>query len=236
MIENEALICKKCKTEVNGHFCSECGTNIHPQRVDGTYVYGEITQVLNLDKGILLTLKELLINPGLAINEFLTTDRNRLVKPILFLLFCSLFYQVFCIDEKELIYSSKTYLYTWTKQNYGYSSVLLGIFISLFVKLFFYKYDYNIYEIIILICYITGIGSLITSFLAIISIEGKEHYFNFASAIITLIYYSWGISQFFDNRKVLNYFLSLFAYMAGKVTYVIIVIMLDKLLYNFILK
>ena len=88
-------VCKKCKSEFQGNYCNNCG---HPQkieRINGRYILSEIGSVLNFQKGILYTVKELLIRPGQNIRAYISEDRNRLVKPIMFILITSLIYTVF---------------------------------------------------------------------------------------------------------------------------------------------
>ncbi|NBC08837.1 MAG: DUF3667 domain-containing protein [Bacteroidetes bacterium] len=127
-------------------------------RIDGKYIWSEISSVLNFDKGILFTIKELLLRPGSTVREFLLFDRKRLVKPIIFVIFSSL---VFIIFQKALGFSTgaapqdiesdgvrKTF--EWVGNNFGLFNVLLGFFIGLWIRLFFIKSSFNIYEIFVL--------------------------------------------------------------------------------------
>ncbi|MEM6298978.1 MAG: DUF3667 domain-containing protein, partial [Bacteroidota bacterium] len=56
------------------------------KRIDKAYILSEISSVLNLEKGIFYTIKELLIRPGKSIRTFIHEDRTRLVKPIVFII------------------------------------------------------------------------------------------------------------------------------------------------------
>ena len=49
---------------------------------------------LNFDRGILYTVRELLLRPGKTVRQFIQEDRNRLVKPIVFIIVCSLIYSL----------------------------------------------------------------------------------------------------------------------------------------------
>jgi hypothetical protein len=79
------------------------------QRIDGRYILNEIQRVLNLEKGILYTIRELLLRPGANVRHFIAENRNRLVKPILFIIVTSLVYSivntVFQIEEGYVSYS-----------------------------------------------------------------------------------------------------------------------------------
>ena len=87
-------LCKNCNTEITQNYCPICGNPNSLKRIDGKYIATEIGSVLNLDKGILYTIKELILRPGKAVKEFILEDRKRLVKPILFLIVCSVVYTI----------------------------------------------------------------------------------------------------------------------------------------------
>ncbi|NND07971.1 MAG: DUF3667 domain-containing protein [Saprospiraceae bacterium] len=86
--------CQKCGKEFSGDFCSECGNPKHLKRIDGSYILSEMVSVLNFDKGIFYTIKELLVRPGENVKKFICNDSNRLVKPIIFVIVCSLIYTI----------------------------------------------------------------------------------------------------------------------------------------------
>ena len=149
--------CKNCKTEVNQNYCPNCGIPITLPRINGQYIFKEITSVLNFDKGILFTIKELLIRPGQSIKDFIHKDRNRLVKPIIFLIVSSLIYtlaQQFLNFEDGYVNSggfgesAVAKIFGWIQKNYGYANILMAIFIAIWIKIFFRKYEYNFFEIV----------------------------------------------------------------------------------------
>lgn len=233
-------ICENCHHEVNGNFCPNCG---HPQkleRINGRYILSEIGNVLNLQKGIFYTIKELLIRPGQNIRQFISQDRNRLVKPILFILICSLTYTIsvrlFHFEDGYIKYnfddsSASTIgsIFQWISQNYGYSNILMAVFIALWLKMFFRKYNYNIYEILILLCFIMGMEMLIFSLLGILESLTQLRILDF-SVNIVFIYAFWAIGQFFDGKKIKNYFKAFISYFLGMITSIIVVVCLALLI------
>ena len=84
--------CSNCKQELSGKFCSACGSPAVVKRIDRKYITEEISGVLNFDKGLFYTIKELCLRPGATVNKFINGDRKRLVKPIIFLVICSLIF------------------------------------------------------------------------------------------------------------------------------------------------
>lgn len=204
------------------------------KRIDGHYIIEEIQSAFSFEKGFLYTVKELTINPGTGVKEFLDKDRKRLIKPILFLIFTSLIYSILnnflLIEDGYIKYSGETQssifkLFEWIQQNYGYSNILIAIFIGLWTKLFFIKYDFNIFEILILLSFVMGYAMLIFSLFAIFQALINQDIMQIA-AIIAFIYTSWAIGQFYGKRKVINYIKAFFAYILGMISFTILVILI----------
>lgn len=223
--------CKNCKTEVNQNFCPNCGIPITLPRISGRYIFKEITSVLNFDKGILLTIKELLIRPGQNIKSFIHEDRNRLVKPLIFIIICSLIYTV----AQQLLHFEHDYVNNggleessaviiineWIQKHYGYANILMAIFIAMWIKLFFRKYNYNFFEILILLCFVMGIGMLVYMIFGIVESVTEISVLHFGG-IIGLAYASWAIGQFFDKTKKVNYLKGFLSYLLGMITFIFV--------------
>ncbi|HCT30323.1 MAG TPA: hypothetical protein DIW31_06240 [Bacteroidales bacterium] len=220
-------ICKKCHNEFDGNYCPNCG---HPQkleRINGRYIFSEIADVLNFQKGILYTIKELLIRPEQNIRAFISEDRNRLVKPIMFILITSLIYTIFVgifhfedgyVNYTDIKESTTFEIFKWVQENYGYANIIMSIFIGLWLKVFFRKYPFNFFEIIILLCFVMGIGMLIYSAFGVV--RGLTHVnLMKVGAIIGLVYTTYAVGQFFEKRKLLSYVKAFFAYILGFLTF-----------------
>ena len=224
-------ICKKCKSEFHGNYCSNCG---HPQeieRINSRYIMSEIGSVLNLQKGFFFTIKELFIRPGQNIKTFISEDRNRLVKPIMFILICSLTYtifeQIFEFKDRYIDLqfdgsdSAISLIFQWITQNYGYSNILMSVFVAIWIKIFYRKYDYNFYEILILLLFVSGMQMLIFSLLGVLESLAKTPILSFGTYIV-LIYAFWATAQFFDKRKMLNYLKAPISYFLGLITFFLV--------------
>ncbi len=204
------------------------------KRIDRQYVLKEISGVLNFDKGILYTIKELLLRPGKNIQTFILEDRNRLVKPIMFIIVTSLIYvisqRLFSFEDGYLNVggfgeSAVIKIFAWIQSNYGYANILMAIFIAAWIKIFFRKYNYNFFEILILLCFIMGVGMLIFMVFGIVESIAKIKLLHIAG-IIGVLYASWVIGQFFDKNKKVNYLKGLLSYLLGMITFVFVAIAL----------
>ena len=214
--------CKNCNAEIKHNYCPNCGQATKIKRIDGYYIAHEIGQILNFERGILFTVRELLIKPGENIKNFISENRNRLVKPIIFIIITSLIYSLinhlFHIEDgyikfDETKQSTTGHIFKWVQNNYGYANIIMGIFIAFWTKLFFRKYNYNFFEILILLCFVMGIGMLIYSAFALF--KGLTHIdlMQIAGAV-GFIYSAWAIGQFFDKSRFSNYVKAFFFFFA----------------------
>ncbi len=219
--------CTQCNAAIAGNYCAQCGHPKALKRIDGHYVFSEVVSVLNFDKGIFYTIKELLLRPGKNVQKFIHTDRNRLVKPIIFVIVCSLLYtlaQRFLGFEDGYVSaggfgdSSINNIYSWIQSNYGYANILMAVFIAGWIKLFFRKYAYNFFEILVLLCFVMGIGMLLyTTFGILETISGIK--LLFYGGILGMGYTAWAIGQFFESAKTINYLKGILAYLLGMISF-----------------
>ncbi|WP_264530371.1 DUF3667 domain-containing protein [Flavobacterium sp. N502540] len=230
--------CLNCNTEVYSNFCPDCGQPKVLKRINGHYIVHEIEHVLHFERGILYTIKELITNPGQNIRNYLTENRSRLVKPIIFIIVSSLIYSIsnhfFHFQDGYINYldSQKTSTSTiskWVQMNLGYSNIMMGIFIALWTKLFFRKRDYNIFEILILLCFVMGIGMLIYAIFGLVYGLTNLNIMQFAG-IVAFMYSTWAIGQFYDRGKASSYVKAFLAYIFGMMTFSLAILLVGTLI------
>jgi FtsH-binding integral membrane protein len=229
--------CKNCYTEVSQNYCPKCGLPATLKRIDKHYVAHEIIHLLHFEKGILYTVRQLIADPGTTIRQFISEDRSRLVKPVVFIIFTSLIFSLtahFLHIDRLVSYSDANNsstaekIFKWGDINSGYINIIIGIFIALWAKLFFRKHDYNMYEILILLCFVTGISMIIFSVFAIL--QGLTHLELMKIAgIFGIVYCSWAMGNFFDKKRPSSYIKSFFAYIFGLVTFSVIVVIIGAI-------
>ena len=230
--------CKNCSAEVNQNYCPNCGQPTKLKRIDGKYIMHEIKHILNFERGILFTVRELLLRPGENVRNFISENRIRLVKPIVFIIVTSLIYSLinhfFHIEDgyvkfDETKQSATGLIFQWVQDHYGYANIIMGIFIAFWTKLFFRKYNYNFFEILILLCFVMGIGMLIYSVFALF--QGLIHIdLMQIASIVGIIYSAWAIGQFFDKSKFSNYVKAFFSYLLGFLTFSLTAILIGTLI------
>lgn len=225
--KNHTALCAHCQSPITGNFCSNCGRPKSLNRIDGKYILSELTRVINFDKGIFFTIKELVVRPGQSVRDFIHKDRNRLVKPVIFIILTSLIYtiaeQVFHFEDKYVTAggfgeSATTVIFGWIQANYGYANILMAVFIALWIKLLFRKYDHNFFEILILLCFVMGVGMLIYTVFGIAESLTSLRILHIGS-VLSFLYVTRAIGLFFDKKKKLNYLKAFLSYMLGMLTF-----------------
>ena len=165
--------CKNCDHTFEGNYCNNCGQTAHTHKINTHYLWHEIQHdIFHVDAGILYTAKELIINPGATIRNFIEGKRVRYFKPVamIFLLatFYGLLYHYFNIhfpsSESTEEYDLIEKLNLWISKHYALATLLLIPVYSLASLLFFRKSGYNYVEHGILNLYM-GSVKLILSFL-----------------------------------------------------------------------
>ncbi|MBL7781981.1 MAG: DUF3667 domain-containing protein [Saprospiraceae bacterium] len=226
--------CKNCQSEVTQQYCPNCGQPASLKRIDGHYIVHEIEHLLHFEKGLLYTIRELVKNPGQTVRRFISEDRSRLVKPVMFIIITSLIYTLvnhyFHLEDGYVNYETSVpnttgQIFKWIQDHYGYSNMLMGLFIALWVKFFFRKSAYNFYEILILLCFVMGVGMLIFALFALLEQLTHTKLMQVAS-IIGFVYIAWAIGQFFGKARAINFVKAFAAYILGMITFSLAAILL----------
>lgn len=205
-------------------------------RVDRKYAVEEFLNLIGYERGLLFTVRELLLRPGKMIHHYLDTNRNACTKPVTFLILCSVVYslitsylEVDMLSEEQL---KKQYgtsnvndVMLWVQSNYGYANILMLVFIAFWTKIFFKKYSYNIYEIGVLLCFIMGEGMLWFSIHPLVTKFINNTIFDTVFYTAILLYVAWAIGQFFGGGFK-NYFKALIAYLIGFISFEIVAILI----------
>ncbi|MDM1395865.1 DUF3667 domain-containing protein [Myroides odoratimimus] len=232
------MSCKTSHTDLSTGYCPDCGESIKLKRIDSHYVLHEISHVLHVEKGIFYTIKELLLKPGITVQKFITEDRSKLVKPIIFIIIASLIYSLiahyFHIESFVSYHHSggggvADSIFLWGDTHSGYMNIIIGVFIAVWAKVLFKKHYFNLFEILILLCFVTGMSMLIFSVFAIIQGIVKVNLMAIAG-VVGVLYCTWGIGQFFEVRSIKSYLKAFFAYVLGMLTFSVLVIIIGELL------
>ncbi|MCH6200519.1 DUF3667 domain-containing protein [Aquiflexum sp. LQ15W] len=230
--------CKNCTNITADNFCSSCGNPANLKRIDRFYIFHEIYQIFLFEKGFFYNLKELSIHPGDSIKQFIHDNRSRHMKPVPYLILTSIIFTLvshfFKANEKydRRFESSRNIdiLFQWINDNHGYANIIMGIITAFFVYLFFRKYQYNFFEIIVLLCFIVGQGMLLLTLVSCFYKITDPLVHALLMSFIVFIYAAWTIGQFFERNKVGNYLKGLLAYFLGYLFFYLLVVAVGLLI------
>lgn len=227
--EGNNKTCTSCHTANIEKFCHNCGQPAEPKRIDSHYLIHEIQHLFHIEKGVFFTGKELLLKPGVRIREYLSENRNKLIKPIPFLVFTSLittfvfylthFGEGMASQSHATEPSTLNSINHWVITHYGYANLLMGALTVFWLRLFFFKHKYNLFEIAVLLCFVMGEGMLLFAVMAVLCVFIKSPLFFLACMLLIWLYISWAIGQFYGEKKPLNYLKAFLAYTLGFVTF-----------------
>jgi hypothetical protein len=229
--------CRSCNEPVEKKYCSNCGYPVIIQKINFKYILSEIGEFFFANKGLLYTVKRVLISPGHSVRMFINEDRYRFVKPITFLFITTLIYalilHIFGVKSTVIQYNIdatvlNTVMIDWLISNPRYTITLTILLIAFWVRVLFRKAGYNYFEIAILLCFITGITTLLDTIAVIINSLMNTTGYDIISAVngIGFIYMTWGIVQFFGQKMIKNYLKALLAIIISVLCIAILVVVI----------
>ena len=240
------MICKNCEQSFEGHFCNNCGQNSKVQKISFRFLVEDIlNSALQVNRGILFTIKELTIRPGHSIRDFLEGKRKHHFKPIAFVLLLSTIYVLF-----TYLTGTKTYLISLIEgminslskngypatvlkslgKNHAYLTLVLLPIFSFASYLSFIKAKYNYFEHLIINLYIAGQQMVIYLIFAIMyhSINSESYYLQIIPFILSFLFTFWTFIQFFQSKKMIaKIFLSLLTYFIYIILFTVLIFMVS---------
>lgn len=237
------MVCKNCVQEINGNFCQDCGQKSNVKRISREYIFQEIPDsILQINHGFLFTIKQLTLEPGKTIAEFLEGKRQAYYKPFAFFLITSTIYLLLAylrntntfIDDFLLGFktgvnensdSSLMTVVNLISENQTYFILILLPLYSFASYLAFKKSVYNYYEHLVINLYITGYQMIIYTLLGFVFYT--ENLLMLVPIIVGMIYNFWTFRQLFDKKKFINITLLLL------LTYLIFIIEIMLLMLSF---
>ncbi len=150
--------CANCDAPMHGPYCGVCGQHaLDGNRLTFKALWGEFRRrFLHLEHGLLLTLRHMTFKPGHVIGRYLRGERKRYVNPLGFVVMATAFnlvvhaltdYQDRMLEQlgsgtmnagstsRSLEEMLRTFT-TWSMENSTYLTVVICLFIALFLRLF----------------------------------------------------------------------------------------------------
>jgi hypothetical protein len=231
--ERQALIpapaaCANCGTAVDLHYCPNCGQKHAEGRLHMGHLLSEFAHnYLGTDSGFFFTLRQMLLRPGHAINEFLDGKRRPYLKPVQFyLLMLTLFFvvsELLNVNPLEMgsrvnrdlgirpsteLLAKKKYQQTVEvlSQNMKVIFSTLLFMLAFTMKLLYRKRPYTFTELLVFTLYLYGASYLFSCLLSLLMVAHLPHtlhsVLNATIYLLSTVYTAWAIYQFYGGGGV----------------------------------
>jgi hypothetical protein len=220
--------CANCDTPVTLRYCPNCGQKHAEGRLHMRHLLSEFAHnYLGTDSGFFFTLRQMLLRPGHAVNEFLTGKRKPYLKPVQFyLLMLTLFFvmsELLNVNPLEMgnqvnrdlgirpsteVMAKKHYQQTTQvlSQNMKVIFSTLLFMLALTMKLLYRKRPYTFTELLVFTLYLYGVSYLFSCLLSLLMVAHLSHTLhatlNAAIYLLSLAYTIWAIHQFYGGGGV----------------------------------
>ena len=212
--------CLNCATPLTDRFCAHCGQPAATHRLTMGHFLHEIPHsIWHVDKGILHTLRELLLRPGPTILGYLRGQRARHFAPISLLLLITGLASFLAIKLRigELAQNMNTSASAELReaQAHGTESVMhymgwiyvaLSPLIAVFVRRALRRTGLNLAEALVAALYVTAAGNLLSLFTLPLFywVRSGTSYsvLTFFSSLGAILYQSWAYGQLLFETKL----------------------------------
>lgn len=251
-------ICKNCASSFEGKFCNHCGQAADTPEINFKSVVQEIQHtVLQIDKGLLYTSRELLFRPGNTIRSYLEGKRVQHVKPFAYIFILSTLYilltnishkSTFLSDFFEGFYNgsndnqSKNELgligemMNWMANHYAYATLIIIPLVSLASYFCFFKAGYNYFQHLVINSYMAGqrtvVYLLILPLTYFITDEGINDIIDGTKAFLGIGLTFWAYFQFFQTFRGIHRILLTLASYLMMLTIIILLMFFILLIQN----
>lgn len=236
--------CKNCQLEIaqEVNFCASCGQKVIHERLTVKLLLHQLfLAITNLEQGLWLTLKELVIAPSKVIKEYIDGRTKVYMSPFRF---------VFLLASISILISLNTHVYEAQQASiadfFGGNPennkkavelmrpylnliyMLLIPFISLFSWRFFKKKGFNYAEHLVTNAYLFGLSAAIGSFMLLIififpSLMGVSSVFSMVISVLCLVY---GYKNIFKTSYIQAFFKSILTIILGYLAMMLLVFFL----------
>ena len=210
-----AQTCKNCNNAVENNFCSHCGQKTSTARFTMKHLFHDFVHgFFHIDHGIFYTIKQLALNPGRMLRNYLRGHRVRYFNPFTFILIVGglsafllpkIHWTSYFIDIGIIVPKSVNQD-VWNSSLKHFSiRLLLGIpLYALATKCFYYKRNFNFSEHLIANTFIRAELSFFMILLAPeeLFLHSADHFGIYKTAIVVgmMLYVAWAYAGLFDER------------------------------------
>ena len=163
--------------ESTGYFCPECGQRMNIHRVTFGETFQDLVNALfSINAPLLITLKDLVLKPGVLLRNYLNGQRRRYYKPVSFFILTTVLYLIvrsligfdpfrnsmIAVQEQPLDATRLTDARNYMLLNINNFLFIFVFTLAIFSKLFFYR-RYSLAEFLAISFYLLGVYTLLVT-------------------------------------------------------------------------
>lgn len=205
-------LCKNCENALPSEvkFCPNCGQAAHTHRLDMHHILHDLIHVfIHADKGFLYLTKELALQPGIVVKEYVAGKRKKYFNPFSYLVLTiavsAFLTSYFHLLESDLQHQNP--VSALITKNINLIFLVSVPVMALFTRLLFYRGGYNYAEHLTLQAYMGGfrVFFFILIFTPLV-IFFRQYYFSALSVYLALwvAFLCWAYIQFFGGNRWLT--------------------------------
>jgi len=232
-LTSESKYCKNCGIAVTNKYCENCGqrTSVYKVSFKET-IHDFMDAAFSVNAPLFITLKLLLVNPGILLREYLEGKRKKYYKPVAFFILTTVAYLVIrsaigfdpfsdtvVVVEDTQVSQLLTKARDFMLFNINKLLFVFAFTLALFSKLFFYK-KYSLAEFLAVSFYLTGMYTLFTTLNMFLVVWVKKE-LQPLGMLVMFVYFIYAMVSFIQTKKtvtilksILVFILSFFAYVA----------------------
>lgn len=244
MSDPQSKYCKNCGSKAELSYCPNCGQRTSVYKVTFRETFNELTDnLISFGAPLPVTLRMLVLNPGVLFREYLGGKRKKYYRPISFFILSTLFYLFirWAIDYEdyfeisvgsndgridwEQFYRARDYMF----QNIKSLAFILVFTLAVSLKLFF-RSQYSLAEYIAVSFYLNGFYSLLAT-LNLFFIQYVNSKIQYLAMVLMCAYFVYAMISFFQSqglkigiKSVLLYWLAygVYVFLAINFSYLIV--------------
>jgi len=214
-VQGNSQTCNNCNAVISGKYCHNCGQSASAGRINFHYIVEEMQHtVFHVDRGILFTIKELILRPGFTIKDYLAGKRKPHFKPFAFVIILGTVYGFLCYffnaypesalfseypgGEEGTKFALNTY--EWIYGHYSFVMLAFMPFYALGSYIVFRK-RYNYIEFLVVSSYIVGMQILIMIITYFLYYFTLSPWVVMATFLPIYIYHIWVYIQLFNDES-----------------------------------
>jgi hypothetical protein len=223
-INCNAVISKEMK------YCSTCGQEAHPHRLNGKHILHELTHAFtHADKNIFVLAWQLLYRPGEIAREYIQGKRKKYFNPITFIVLVVGFSSLIMYSSGFVDFSAGMGKNAFSDFLNKHTNIIIFLnipILAFFNKLYFPKAGYNFWEHVIFVCFVSGQRSIFFSLVVAPSFILMPAAYNTILStylVAWIIYFSFADQQFLKTETKAPFLKCILVPVTNQIVMIIIV-------------